>query len=366
MKKEKKEEGKGRVKVVIIMVMMVVMMVMGCNSGGVKGEGAAGGGGSGAKSLSEVLLEVGRSAENVFYSFLELVSGSLGFAVKATTKKNEVGNYFYGLGKKLEIASGELEKVAEKASADVDKEGILNKGIRAAVDTAKTTLNILKGHLESLKGIGGDKKVIDVAKNQNGVAADKDVLKVVYKALKGMVEVAKGEKVKEPIASDVTLAQASIGVDAKDGAKILATDAAGVAVGEKAALIVSSVRGEEMLASIVNSTEGDVKELGAAADVNTTPLGFAVGGTAANVANAASKAGAVSGGIALRSLVKEGKLATHNDDNDHKVVQAVGISAVNKLLVAVEEIVKKTVKNVIEKVKQEVDKAREPKAVGQQ
>ncbi len=129
-------------------------------------------------------------------------------------------------------------------------------------------------------------------------------------------------------------------------------------MGEKAALIVSSVRREEMLALIVNSTEGDVKELGAVADVNTTPLEFAVGGTAANVANAASKAGAVAGGIALRSLVKEEKLATHNDDNDHKVVQAVGISAVNKLLGAVEEIVKKTVKNVIEKVKQEVDKAR--------
>ncbi|ETZ17078.1 Variable major outer membrane lipoprotein [Borrelia duttonii CR2A] len=89
-----------------VMIMMMVVMVMGCNSGGVAGgEGAAGGGGSGAKSLSEVLLEVGRSAGNVFYSFLELVSGYLGFAVKSTTKKNEVGNYFDGLGKKLEIAS---------------------------------------------------------------------------------------------------------------------------------------------------------------------------------------------------------------------------------------------------------------------
>nr|WP_011666324.1 variable large family protein [Borrelia duttonii]BAC22669.1 vmpK [Borrelia duttonii] len=338
-------------------LILMMMIVKGCNSGGVVGGEGRGGG-----SLSEVLLEVGRSAENAFYAFIELMSDVLGFKVNKDTKKEDVGKYFNSLGEKIGVASAELEKVAGKVSVDVDKEGVLNKGIRAAVNTAKTTLSGLRGHLESLKGIGGYKKVIDVAKNQNGVAADKDVLKVVYKALKGIVEVAKGEKVKEPIASDVTLAQASIGVDAKDGAKILTTDAAGVAVGEKAALIVSSVRGEEMLASIVNSTEGDVKELGAAADVNTTPLGFAVGGTAANVANAASKAGAVSGGIALHSLVKEGKLATHNDDNDHKVVQAVGISAVNKLLVAVEEIVKKTVKNVIEKVKAEVDNARDSKA----
>ncbi|WP_407637742.1 variable large family protein [Borrelia hispanica] len=44
----------------------------------------------------------------------------------------------------------------------------------------------------------------------------------------------------------------------------------------------------------------------------------------------------------------------------------MGITAANNLLGAIEEIVKKTVKNVLEKVKQEVDKAREPKAVGQQ
>ncbi|AHH07111.1 Variable major outer membrane lipoprotein (plasmid) [Borrelia crocidurae DOU] len=55
----------------------MVMMVMGCNSGGVKGEGAAGGGDGREGSLSEVLLEVGRSAGDAFYSFLEL--GILGF-----------------------------------------------------------------------------------------------------------------------------------------------------------------------------------------------------------------------------------------------------------------------------------------------
>ncbi|ETZ17226.1 Variable major outer membrane lipoprotein [Borrelia duttonii CR2A] len=362
MKKEKK--GEGRIRVIILMMVMMMVM-MGCNSGGVKGEGTGGG----VKSLSEVLLEVGRSAENVFYSFLELVSGSLGFAVKATTKKNEVGDYFDGLGKKLEIASAELEKVAEKASADVDKEGILNKGIRAAVDTAKTTLSTLKGHLESLKGIGDGNKVVDVANDQNGVAANSDALKIVYKALKGIVEIATKQGVKEPSSSNVTLAQASIGVnEAKNGAKVLAAGAnAGAAVGEKAALIVSSVRGEEMLASIVKSTEGDVKELGAAADANTTPLEFAVGGgNAEHLAKDVALAGAVSGGIALRSLVKEGKLAANNGGDDNKAVQSAGITAVNKLLGAVEGIVKKTVKNVLEKVKQKIDKAREPKAVGQQ
>ncbi len=45
---------------------ILLIIVMGCNSGGVKGgERALGGEGRGVGSLSEVLLEVGRSAENV-------------------------------------------------------------------------------------------------------------------------------------------------------------------------------------------------------------------------------------------------------------------------------------------------------------
>ncbi|WP_206741883.1 variable large family protein [Borrelia crocidurae] len=365
----REERREGRVKGRIVMVMMVVM-VMGCNSGGVKGEGqvggAGGGDGRGAKSLSEVLMEVGRSAGDAFYSFLELVSGSLGFSVNKETKKEDVGKYFNSLGEKIGVASEELEKVALKVSADIDKEGVLNKGIREAVDAAKITLKTLRGHLDSLKGIGDGNKVVEVANNQQGAAASTEELKKAYKALKGIVGVAKGEGVKEASASSVILASNSIGVDAKDGARVLAKDVnAGAASGEKAALIVSSVRGEEMLEAIVKSGEEKAVEITADATVSTTPLEFAVGGsTAAHLAKDVAKAGAVAGGIALRSLVKGGKLAAHN--NEDKAVQGVGITAVNKLLGAVEEIVKKTVKNVLKKVKQEIDKARESKAVGQQ
>ncbi|AFI31999.1 Borrelia lipoprotein-containing protein (plasmid) [Borrelia crocidurae str. Achema] len=118
------------------------------------------------------------------------------------------------------------------------------------------------------------------------------------------------------------------------------------------------------MALIVKSGEGDAA-INADVTSGTSALSFAKGSNnAGNLAKEAAKAGA--GGIALRSLVKDGKLAGHNTNSDEKTVQSAGVSAVNKLLGAVEEIVKKTVKNVIEKVKQEVDKAREPKAVGQQ
>ncbi|WP_049752297.1 variable large family protein [Borrelia duttonii] len=343
---------------------MVMMIVMGCNSGGVKGEGTGGGGGRG---LSRAMMEVGRSAERAFYAFIELVADTLGFKVTQDTKRSDVAGYFDSLGGKLGEASEELEKVAKKAMIGVDKSDESKNPIRIAVDTAKEILSSLKTHLESLKGIGDDNKVVGVTSQQDGVAVNADALKIVYKALKGIVETAKAQQVKELNLSSVTLSQASLGVASpENGTKVLATGAAGAAVGDKAVLIVSAVSGEGMLESIVKSKDTDVKALGAAAVADTTPLEFAVGGTADNVANANAKAASVAGGIALRSLVKGGKLASHSTNNDEKAVQSAGITAVNKLLVAVEDIIKKTVKNVLEKVKAEVDKARDPKAVGQQ
>ncbi|AHH07764.1 Variable major outer membrane lipoprotein (plasmid) [Borrelia crocidurae DOU] len=61
------------------------------------------------------MMEVGRSAENAFYAFLELVSDVLRFKVNTTTKKEDVGNHFKSLGKKLGEAPKELEEVAKKA-----------------------------------------------------------------------------------------------------------------------------------------------------------------------------------------------------------------------------------------------------------
>nr|WP_242400593.1 variable large family protein [Borrelia crocidurae] len=353
------------------MVMMMVVMVMGCNSGGVKGEGT-GGDGSGAKSLSEVLLEVGRSTENVFYSFLGLIADTLGFTAKVDTKKEDVGEYFDSLGEKIGAASIELERLSEKAPADVDKDGLLNKTIKEVVDGSNKVLSTLKGHLKSL-GQVGDSNVVGYAHNAQGqgTAPNDEQLKAMFNALKGVVEIAKGVGVKELKVGSTTL-KATGGADNKEGAKILSTNNnPGADDAGKAAAIVSSVSGEEMLESIVNSKESDaVTGVAANVDVSTSALAFAKGGQAGHLSHANTpKAAAVAGGIVLRSLVRGGKLAAgagSGEKGGEKDVQGVGVSAANKLLVAVEGIVKKTVRNVLEKVKQEIDKARESKAVSQQ
>ncbi len=99
--------------------------------------------------------------------------------------------------------------------------------------------------------------------------------------------------------------------------------------------------------------------------VQQVQLKFAKGGNQADhLAQDTALAGAVSGGIVLRSLVKDGKLAFHSG-NDDKAVQSVGITAVNKLFLAVEEIIKKTVKRTLEKVKDAIDRTSTLKVASQ-
>ncbi|UPA11364.1 variable large family protein (plasmid) [Borrelia parkeri] len=351
-------------------LLMTLFLLLGCGSGQQSVDAANGGGAAtGGSSLSAVLMNVGRSAENAFYSFLELLSDTLGFTAKSTTKKEDVGDYFNSLGAKLGKASAELEQVAKKSETELDK-GDLSKAIRSAVDAAKATLSTLKTHLDSLGTIGDDNVVGDAATNTQGTTPADVELKKALKALQEIVKSAKEKGVKEPEAGDTAVKVGANGTDNKDGAKILATDSAAAATDAgKAAAILATVSGNEMLASIVNSTEGDVKVVAAAATENTTPLEFAKGGNGANLAKDTAKAAAVAGGIALRSLVKDGKLASGAADGQgggKEEVQKVGVSAVNKLLVAVEDIIKKTVKNVLEKTKQKIDQARAPKSTAQQ
>ncbi|AHH13265.1 Variable major outer membrane lipoprotein (plasmid) [Borrelia hermsii YBT] len=360
-----------RIKNLNISIFMTLFLLLSCGSGQQPEAGKTGAAATGGRSLSEVLMDIGRSAENVFYSFMELVSDTLGFTVKVTTKKEDVGGYFNSLGEKLGIASDELEEVAKNSEGEGAKDGPIALAIRSAVDTAKATLNTLKGHLDSLKAIGDDKVVGDAASAAGQGTTPADVeLKKAYNALKGMVDIATNSGV-QALKEGITTLQANGGADNKDGAKILATSGGNPAAGDvaKAAAILSTVSGEEILKSIIGSQEGDV-QLSANADGNTSAISFAKGGSDAHLSNANTpKAAAVAGGIALRSLVKTGKLAAGAADNatgGGKEVQGVGVSAANKLLVAVEHIIKKTVKNVLKTAKEKIDEARAPKAADQQ
>ncbi|UPA19297.1 variable large family protein [Borrelia puertoricensis] len=349
---------------------MTLFLLLSCGSGQQSLDSANGGGAAtGGSSLSSVLMDIGRSAENAFYSFLDLLSGTLGLRVTKDTKKSDVAGYFSSLGAKLGVASKELEEVVVKATSGVDTSDASKNPIKVAIDTAKATLSTLKTHLDSLKDIGDDNKVVDVTVSQSGVAANQAKLESIYDALKGIVTAATTEGIAEPKKSTVKVINTSLGgTNPENGAKVLTSGAvAGGDAGLEAATIVSTVSGEEILAAIVGSSKSDAAgTISSNVNQDTSALKFAKGGaTASHLAQTSALAGAVSGGIALRSLVKDGKLASHSG-NDNKAVQSAGITAVNKLLVAVEDVIKKTVKNVLKTAKDKIDEARAPKEAGQQ
>ncbi len=75
----------------ISLVIMMIIGIMGCGQQ-VEQPGKQNGTGSG---LSGVMMEVGRSTENAFYAFLELVSDVLGFySITKDTTRDKVGKYF--------------------------------------------------------------------------------------------------------------------------------------------------------------------------------------------------------------------------------------------------------------------------------
>ncbi|AHH11262.1 Variable major outer membrane lipoprotein (plasmid) [Borrelia coriaceae ATCC 43381] len=178
-----------------------------------------------------------------------------------------------------------------KATGEVDKDGLLNKSIRESVEADKATLSTLKTNLDLLGTVGDSKSVGDATDTQTkGTAANDGSLRNLYRALKEIVNIATTSAGVKPLeAGNITLNSGN-----QDGAKILPTtgnpdaNSAG-----KAAAILASVSGNEMLASIVVSQENHVKAVGTASGT-TIPLEFAMGGTNTELNKAEAKAAAVS------------------------------------------------------------------------
>ncbi|AHH11349.1 variable large family protein (plasmid) [Borrelia coriaceae] len=312
------------------------------------------------KRLTEVLMDVGKSTENAFYSFIELISDTLGFRVTTETTKQQVGDHFKKLGEKLGEASVELEALAKKAEGEGarDGEGSADRSIalaiREAVDAAKITLSTLKGHLDSLKDIGNGEKVGWAASAAAGVAASGGELKKATDALKGIVELAKKSKaITELKTSDIAVSTIG-GSNPEHGIRILGTDSPTANDEAKATAIISKVNGEEILSAITSSNDSDT--ISSNVNGTTSAIAFAKGSTVSNLAQGTATVSSVSGGIALRSLIKGGKLGATS--NLQVVSQGAGTMAANKLIGTVEELIKKTIKITLDTIKTVVDRTR--------
>ncbi|WP_318250836.1 variable large family protein [Borrelia duttonii] len=329
-------------KEVMVKFVIMMMMVMGCNSGGVKEVEEVG--------LQEVGgLKLGDTTKSIFSAFVDLITNSLGISVTNSTKKSDISDKFKDLVNAIDKAINQVQEVASKVGINVEESQ------DGSIGQAKKTLNELKKHITSLQTLINESMVVsgvtaNVATAVEGVGSSVEDVKGALKALKGIVNFSVK---KSTVSKNETVSN-----EEKEGGKVLKTTGGGGAVegdAAKALSIVTSVTGEDMLYAITSAEDSDVvaETTISSATQPKHAVKLAVTGAATTADNAqnASKL-ALAGGIALRSLLKGGKLDASAAKTSTNAVNGVGVSAVNKLLKAIESITKIIVSQCLEQTEQ--------------
>ncbi|WP_024653141.1 variable large family protein [Borrelia persica] len=292
----------------MIVVMMVVMM--GCNNGV-----------SPREEFLNSMVNLGKGFLDVFVVFGDMINGTLG--IKAETKKSEIGAYFtkientmktvkLKLGKILE-EYGNYEKVKEKVEEFIGKIGKIEEGAK-----------------EAAKGATTDTMIGNAVKDRAAVAADKDVVNVLVKGIKGIVGVVLKADEGDAVATKTDgEQQKSIG-GLFSGNKDDGTDAVAAA----ASASIGAVSGVDILQAIVKSEEVTDVELKIDQVKNAAEIAAAKQDNAKKeiTVGSAKKDAVIAAGIALRAMAKGGKFAAKNEDKSVQSVNGVVSSAVNKVL----------------------------------
>ncbi|UGQ16627.1 variable large family protein [Borrelia sp. RT5S] len=292
------------------------------------------------------MAQIGTTAEKIYDAIVRLLNGS---SPTRGTKRQQVAETLKKQAEQLEATQQQVKAI----KAEISKAG----GDSKSLDKATATIEALKKAGEEMAtAISDGQDIGDTKADNEAPGIPTAEIGKFLSALKGISEAAKAEGIEMPAAGATTLPAGN-----NDGSKVLAKGAAnGGAAGDaaKAVAIVGSVTGEEILAAILKSQAGDAEVAnGGDATAATTAVSFAKGISDNNAAAAASLAGAVSGGIALRSLLKGGQLKLAQAD-EAPIAKQAGLAAVTKLLGAIEDIMKKTLSKVLAKVKEAADGVR--------
>ncbi|UPA19045.1 variable large family protein (plasmid) [Borrelia puertoricensis] len=267
-----------------------------------------------------------------------MVGGILGF--NTTTKKSDVGNYFKTIEKSLTTTKTSLEKIVEDMKSEnnpnaATAETAVNKLVSETLD------KIIDGAKTASESIGstGDDLLGNVAAQNNGGDSGTEVDKLV-KGIKSIVDVVlqgKGnpEAGTEKKADD--LGDRSNNAADGEAGKVfaIANDPKKSAV--DALKAVGAVTGADILQAMVKDN-GDSAKLAKETSGNVT---------------VAPKDSTIAGGIALRSMAKNGKFANDNAGTAEvtAAVKGAALSAVTKALGTLTIAIRKTIDRGLKEVK---------------
>ncbi|ETZ17363.1 Variable major outer membrane lipoprotein [Borrelia duttonii CR2A] len=293
---------------------MMMVVVMGCNSGGVGGEGRSG--------LSDIISSARKEFLDAFLSFGELLKEVLGFNLDTT--KKEVGEHLGKVGEAVNVVKGKLESLKSNGQFSLIKDktdGIITKSI----DTLK---KIVDG-VSKIKGATGganDKIASATGDNNDAVPADTASVKGLVEGISMIYEAAKEVKVDLKGNADKTIA------DSKAIAKLFNGSAnVSDATGLKAANVaLNAASGADVLAAIEAVKEQSSAAGNIDAAKNAYDIAIANKSNDDITGNVKTNASAITAGLALRGMAKDGKLATKATDAPKEGINAVLSRAVSK------------------------------------
>nr|BAC22668.1 vmpJ [Borrelia duttonii] len=281
---------------------------------------------------------------NVFISFGDMVGGILGFnAVKSDDKRSKVGEHFKTIGDGLKSTKDKLDVLAKDISsttyADITAVETVIKGTSGIIAKLVTSVTKLAGVVGDTD-IGDNAAAAAIASEEAGVKTVIDEIKIIVEtAINSGVNIGKGIAGGEVAAAANTDAPAVIAANAT----------AGQGAGSKLANEVAKADPWAMIDKIKNAKtkQGDLNQN------DNNDAGELATGTPnhANGAKAVTNAD-LAAAVALKAMTKSGKFSANAADDG--AVKAAAVSAVNKVLGILDVIIKKTVANNLDKIREAV------------
>ncbi|WP_081732273.1 variable large family protein [Borrelia duttonii] len=300
------------------------MVVMGCNSGGRDPE----------KVFLSEMVNLGKGFLDVFVSFGDMITGTLG--IKADTKKSDIGKYFTDIEKTM-------ISVKEKLQAEVAKNGNYGRLKEVVEQFIIGTLDkISRGAKEASKGAIGSETLGNAVKNEDAAPAEVSSVNALVEGIKTIVDV---------VLKDNGRADANVTgeEDKKDIGKLFskAGDNGTEAEAAKANASIEAVSGADILQAIASSA---IAEAGKDIDQAKDAAEIATAKNSGNTKETKKKDAVIAGGIALRAMAKNGKLAAKNEDKATFAINGAAASAVGKTLSTLIIAIRNTVDSGLKKI----------------
>ncbi|WP_434757427.1 variable large family protein [Borrelia puertoricensis] len=295
------------------------------------------------------LVKIGHGFYEIFGIFGNAIGDALGLtAVKSGDKRSKVGEHLKTIENGLSTTKNKLKELSDEISGAKNANSSTIDAVKGAISSASDVFDKLIEALTNLAGVTNDSatEIGDTANNAAPGAAEKAGVEAIIAGVKDI-----------------------IGAADKSGVKINAGDAGGQVAGGGATAPAALVGKANAAAPDANSGPALAAEVSKADPwaminkIKDAKTNTALAADNANEAGAlatkidANNTGAktnadLAAAVALKAMTKGGKFS--NAANEDGAVKAAAVTAVNKVLGILDFIIRKTVSNNLDKIREAV------------